>query len=65
MRDPFVGNRIPLSRIDPVARKVLELDPWVQPNQPGSFTNTGPRNNVLADEFAKVISAAVSEFKAR
>ncbi len=53
-RDPFVGNRIPLNRIDPVARRVLELDPWVSPNQPGSFTNTGPNNNVIADEFARV-----------
>jgi hypothetical protein len=44
---------IPLSKFDPVARKVLDLDPWVQPNQPGSFTNTGPSNNVLADEYAR------------
>jgi hypothetical protein len=52
-RDPFPGNFIPLNRIDPVARKVLDLDPWVQPNQPGSFTNNGPSNNVLSDEFAR------------
>jgi len=52
-RDPFPGNQIPLNRFDPVARKVLDLDPWVLPNQPGSFTNTGPSNNVLADEYAR------------
>src|SRR6185369_1457506 len=53
MRDPFPGNQIPVARMDPVARKVLEYDPWVQPNQPGSFTTTGPSNNVLADEYAR------------
>ena len=42
VRDPFPGNRIPLNRFDPVARKVLDLDPWVLPNQAGSFTTTGP-----------------------
>ena len=52
-RDPFPGNQVPLNRIDPVARKVLDLDPWVLPNQPGSFTNTGPSNNVLANEYAR------------
>ena len=51
--DPFPGNRIPLNRIDPVALKVLQLDPWVAPNQAGAVTNTGPNNNVLADEFAR------------
>src|SRR5213593_4525861 len=54
VRDPFPGNRIPLNRIDPVARKVLEYDPWVLPNQAGTYTSTGPSNNVLADEFARV-----------
>jgi Carboxypeptidase regulatory-like domain/TonB dependent receptor-like, beta-barrel len=53
-RDPFPGNTIPLTRFDPVARKVLEYDPWVQPNQAGTFTSTGPNNNLLADEFARV-----------
>ena len=53
-RDPFPGNPIPLNRFDPVARKVLEYDPWVLPNQAGTFTNTGPSNNLLADEFARV-----------
>lgn len=53
-RSPFPGNRIPQDRIDPVARKVLEFDPWVLPNQTGSYTTTGPSNNLLADEFAKV-----------
>ena len=37
MRDPFVGNLIPQSRIDPVARKVLEFDPWQLPNRGCGF----------------------------
>lgn len=52
-REPFPGNQIPLNRIDPVARKVLDLDPWVQPNQAGSVNGWGPSNNVLANEFAR------------
>ena len=52
-RDPFPGNVIPSNRFDPVARRVLDLNPWVLPNQPGSFTSTGPSNNVLANEFAR------------
>ncbi|MCU1329981.1 MAG: hypothetical protein JWN34_5351 [Bryobacterales bacterium] len=52
-RDPFVGNRIPLSRFDPVASKVLSYSPWVLPNNGNAFTSTGPSNNVLANEFAR------------
>ncbi|MBI3209464.1 MAG: TonB-dependent receptor [Candidatus Solibacter usitatus] len=54
LRDPFAGNIIPQNRIDPVARKILEYDPWVQPNRPGTITSLGPNSNYLADEFAKV-----------
>ncbi len=53
-RDPFPGNRIPQSQFDPVARKILEFDPWWRPNQPGGFTTAGPQSNFLADEFARV-----------
>ena len=35
VRDPFPGNRIPLNRFDPVARRVLESNLWPQPNIPG------------------------------
>jgi len=53
-RDMFPGNLIPGSRIDPVARKVLEFDPWRLPNRAGGFTSTGATGNYLADEFARV-----------
>lgn len=40
IRDPFPGNRVPLSQMDPVARKYLELPLWPAPNRPGAaFTN--------------------------
>ena len=54
MRDIFPGNVIPQSRIDPVARKVLEFDPWRLPNRAGGMTSTGATGNYLADEFARV-----------
>jgi len=53
-RDPFPGNRIPPARIDSVTRKVLEFDPWVAPNQAGTFNALGPVGNLMADEFAMV-----------
>ncbi len=53
-RDLFPGNIIPASRIDPVARKVLDADPWQLPSRPGGFTGQGATGNYLADEFAKV-----------
>jgi len=53
-RDPFPGNRIPQARFDPVARRVLEFDPWVAPNQAGTFNALGPVGNLMADEFALV-----------
>ncbi|HYP05952.1 MAG TPA: carboxypeptidase-like regulatory domain-containing protein, partial [Bryobacteraceae bacterium] len=52
-RDPFPGNIIPSNRIDPVAARLLGLVPWVEPTDPGTPTNTGPTNNVLANEFAR------------
>ncbi len=53
-RDPFPGNRIPPARFDPVARKVLEIDPWVAPNTPGTFNANGPVGNLNANEYARV-----------
>jgi hypothetical protein len=49
-RDPFPSQRIPMNRIDPVAQKVLALDPWKSPNQPGGFTSNGPQSNLLYDQ---------------
>ena len=34
MRDPFPGNIIPQSRIDPVIKNYLSHNPWKQPTDP-------------------------------
>ncbi|HYO80241.1 MAG TPA: carboxypeptidase-like regulatory domain-containing protein, partial [Bryobacteraceae bacterium] len=52
-RDPFPNNVIPANRIDPAARRILDLDPWVQPTDAGTPSATGPTNNVLANEFSR------------
>ena len=44
-RDPLPGNIIPKSRFDPVAAKVIGMNPWVPPNTPGSLTSSGPVSN--------------------
>jgi hypothetical protein len=53
-RDIFPGGVIPASRIDPVARKVLDFDPWQLPSRAGNFISTGAANNYLANELAQV-----------
>ncbi len=42
VRDPRPNRIVPLSRWDPVARKVIEIDPWVPPNRLDTPTPTGP-----------------------
>jgi hypothetical protein len=54
VRDQFPGNRIPLSRFDPVARNVLSHNPWQRPNLTASFNANGPSSNYLANEYALV-----------
>jgi hypothetical protein len=45
--DPFPGNRIPANRFDPVARNILDRNPWRQPNSAGTMTPSGPINNLV------------------
>ncbi len=59
-RDRIPDNIIPLSRFAPVARKILEFDPWFTSNVPGTISAGGPTSNYLADEFAKVYFDDVS-----
>ncbi|MDQ6663818.1 MAG: TonB-dependent receptor [Acidobacteriota bacterium] len=49
VRDPFPGNIIPASRVDPVAVKLLNLFPL--PNQPGILNNevTNPKKSINND----------------
>jgi hypothetical protein len=53
-RDPFPGNVVPGGRIDPVAQKMMQFDPWVQPNRAGTYNSLGPNGNYLANELALV-----------
>jgi hypothetical protein len=47
----FPGNVIPLSRIDPVAKAFLALNPYATPNQVPLYVPTGPQNNLSANTF--------------
>ncbi|HTP34720.1 MAG TPA: TonB-dependent receptor [Candidatus Acidoferrales bacterium] len=44
-RDPIPGNIIPKNRFDPVAAKIIGMNPWLPPNTPGSLTSSGPVSN--------------------
>jgi len=51
-RTQFPGNRIPLSRLDPVYQKFMSLNPFTPENNrfnQAVMTNTGPRENLSAD----------------
>ncbi|MBS1828598.1 MAG: TonB-dependent receptor [Acidobacteria bacterium] len=45
-RDPFPNNVVPQSQYDPVARKLIDLKPWMQPSDAGTIQPTGPVNNL-------------------
>ena len=44
-RDPLPGNVVPRSRFDPVAAKIIGMNPWLPPNTPGSLSSSGPVSN--------------------
>ena len=44
--DPLPGNKVPLSRFDPVVKNFLAKNPWRSPNTPGYFDKTGPHDNL-------------------
>lgn len=46
VRDPFPNNIIPSSMFDPVAKKVISLNPWRAQSDPGTVQPTGPVNNL-------------------
>lgn len=52
-RDPFPTRSIPLNRFNPVAQKILSINPWVSPNAPGSFSPTGPVTNLITNENSR------------
>jgi hypothetical protein len=50
VRDPFPGNIIPKSMFDPVAVNFLSRNPWVEPNQAGIPSATGPTQNLVVNQ---------------
>lgn len=46
-RDPFPGNRIPLSQVDPAVKKFLSFNPWTPSNRPGVITPSGPQQDLV------------------
>ena len=54
-RQIFPDRRVPLNRFDPVAQKILALNPWNASNTPGTINANGPVGNHIADEAALVI----------
>jgi hypothetical protein len=48
------NNLVPLSRFDPVARKILDIDPWVPPNKADTPNAAGPVENIIYNEKANV-----------
>ena len=53
VRDAVPNNLIPASQVDPVARALLDIDPWVPENQ-ANLTRSGPSGNLLYNENARV-----------
>jgi hypothetical protein len=44
-RDVFPNSQIPLSRFNPVAQKILQINPWDNPNTAGTYNSAGPSGN--------------------
>jgi hypothetical protein len=55
LRDPFPGNVIPTSLIDPVVKNFLARNPWNEPTDPGVLTRTGPtlNRNKTVESFSR------------
>src|SRR5262245_23180460 len=60
VRDPLPDRRVPLSRFDPVARKIIDIDPWVSPNRITASNANGPVENILYGEKARVFNEQYS-----
>jgi hypothetical protein len=58
LRDAFPGNRIPLSRFDPVALKIIQQGLWPEPNVAGTRdSRTGnPRDNYYDDRSTRNVA---------
>jgi hypothetical protein len=54
LRDPFPGNIIPRSLIDPVVSGFLARNPFTAPNQPGVATASGPTENLVMPQIKRI-----------
>lgn len=54
VRDPMPNNQIPRSRFNPVSRRIIDIDPWVAPNDPDTPNANGPVENISVGEAARV-----------
>lgn len=54
LRDPFPGNIIPKSLIDPAVTNFLGRKPWTEPNQAGVPTATGPTENLVQNYIKQI-----------
>jgi hypothetical protein len=52
-RDILPNRMIPKSRINPVAQKILNINPWKPANNPVSYTSEGPVDNLIYDELSR------------
>src|SRR5262249_51753264 len=55
IRAPIRKNPIPKARFDPVAAKSLSIGIWQTPNQPGSYSRSGPSNNLLFNNTCRCL----------
>ena len=53
-RDPFPGNVLPSSLIDPAVKNFLDRKPLADPNRPGDAAATGPNNNLVENLIKQV-----------
>ena len=55
-RDPLPNRQVPLSRFDPVARKIIDIDPWVSPNRVTTPNALGPVENIIYGEKSRTFN---------
>ena len=61
-RDPFPSRVVPANRFDPVARKILSINPWVSPNAPGANSPTGPITNLITNENSRTLAVGLQSY---
>jgi hypothetical protein len=60
--DPYPGNQLPVSQIDPVVKNFLSHNPFSQPNNPAIITATGPQQNFTVSP-PKLVHRFLTDYK--